>query len=124
MAGMGVEGDNMPFLLGPTALPLPQQSHMQSHLLPYMMEVCEKEGWGQQKLQLASKLCFSNQYMGRKLYGSLISRYYTMEEEVCQRASMMDTSMKMLVKMYSAYPISNEEEQLLECWQASGFPEI
>lgn len=124
MAGMGVEGGNMPFLLGPTAQPLPQQSHMQSHLLPYMLEVCEKEGWGQQKLQLASKLCFSNQYMGRKMYGSLIRRYYIMEEEVSLRASMMDTSMKMLDKRYSAYPISKEGEQLLECWQAGGFPEV
>jgi hypothetical protein len=118
------QGGMLPFLLGPAAKPLPMHSKLHTHLMPYLLEVCKLRGWGQQKLQLVSELCPANQYMGRKLYGSLISMYFNKEEEVGLRANMMDTSMKILDLKYKDYPISKEGLQLLECWHASGFPEI
>ena len=112
----GREGGTLPFFLGHSGEPLPDQSKLRSQLLPQLMEVCKEGGWSELKVQLAKEVLPQGQYSIRKLYGSIIQKHYTNEEEVMLRVSMMDTSPKMLRRKYSHYPIKPEGMELMEKW--------
>ena len=109
-----LEGGKQPFLLGPMGRALGDQSMLKVELLPHLFERCKEAGWGKELLEVAHEVLPSKQYTIRKLYGHLILNHCKGEEEVMLRASMMDTSLKMLKTKYNIFPINPKGRKLME----------
>lgn len=114
----GLDGDNLPFLLGPEGKPIGDETMMRLVMIPHVLKVCKERGWSQQLLELGNEVFPKRQYDCRKLYGSIILKNSS-DAELVARVAMMDTSLRRLGVNYRVYPIMSAGMELLREWVAT-----